>query len=209
MATFTTYTSTKKPITAMNQDILGTTYKSLSVVGHEADSEDNTVDISAIYESQPILEYINVSLDVASSTPYIIDISVNNASSRYVAVVDYPSYIAYGGGFVYGSSVYLFLKPVGYTETPIAITQTNSYVVILTPGSNSSETAKLYLYSLAGVYSTTIELDTSGIPITDAVSVTKDASNNIWIITNESPSRLIKVWYAAPVWRYTVTTLAP
>jgi len=123
-----------------------------------------------------------------------------------------------------------------YLEAPISSTVTSESIyssgtqsmfqlLVLSPGSASSNIAKIYQYRLPYTMSVdgnwsfptdnpiTIEnildLDTSGSPVTDAIGIVKDSINNIWVVTNETPSRLVRVWNEIPIWRYEVQSMEP
>jgi hypothetical protein len=84
-------------------------------------------------------------------------------------------------------------KPIGIVESPIDIIVGN-YIYVLTPGIDSGTVANVIRYSTAGVFQEVIELSKSGVEVNNASSLTIDASNNLWIITNNSPVEYIRLY---------------
>ena len=81
--------------------------------------------------------------------------------------------------------------PAGINEYPVDLAVDTDYFYLLTPGDASGENAKIIKYSTAStpVLDQTIDLTT----ITGARSIEIDASDNLWVVTYESPAKLIKV----------------
>jgi DNA-binding beta-propeller fold protein YncE len=81
--------------------------------------------------------------------------------------------------------------PAGINEFPIDIAVDTDYFYILTPGTASGENAKILKYSTAStpVLQTTIDLTT----VNNARSIEIDDSDNLWVVTYESPANLVKV----------------
>ena len=104
-------------------------------------------------------------------------------------------------------------KPIGsgdleITESAIALTTDGtSYVYALTPGIESGTVATIVQATIANIYNATIPLEVSAVLVRDASCITIDASNNLWISTNTSPSSLIRVWNTG-VWNIEETLLS-
>jgi hypothetical protein len=82
--------------------------------------------------------------------------------------------------------------PAGINEFPIDIAVNSNNFYILTPGTASGENAKILKYSTAStpVLQATIDLTT----INNARSIEVDDSGNLWVVTYESPAKLIKAY---------------
>jgi len=106
------------------------------------------------------------------------------------------------------ATTYNFTKPAGITENAVDVVTDGSFIYYLTPGSASGEVAKLIKYSTYGTYVETIELQKSGEEVRNAKSITIDSSGDFWIITNTSPSNLVRVFDDGG-WDFTVTELVP
>lgn len=106
------------------------------------------------------------------------------------------------------ATTYDFEKPVGITENAVDVVASGNYIYYLTPGSASGEVAKLIKYSTYGVYVETIELQKSGEEVRNAKSITVDSSGDFWIVTNTSPSNLVRVFDDGG-WDFTVIELVP
>ena len=81
--------------------------------------------------------------------------------------------------------------PASANEAPIKIIfEDTDYVYFLLPGLNT-ENIKIYKYPYnSNSLDETIELT----GLHNASSFTIDSSNNIWVVTNESPSKLIRIY---------------
>jgi len=90
-----------------------------------------------------------------------------------------------------------FNKPVGANESPIDIQVTSNYVFFLLPGNVSGENAKIYKFTLTGTYVETIDLST----IQNVSSFVVIDDTNIWAVTNDSPTQLIRIYYDG-TWNY-------
>lgn len=100
-------------------------------------------------------------------------------------------------------------KPVGVTESPIGIVNNGAgYIYALTPGIASGTFATIVQITSSNVYNATIVLDFSAILVTEASCITIDASNNLWIATNTTPSNLYRVWNPGSGWDIEETVLS-
>jgi len=83
--------------------------------------------------------------------------------------------------------------PGEITEKPIALTFMGSNLYVLFPGNTSGENTKIVKYTSNLSFDDFIDLNKSGEVITDAISITNDGTN-LWVVTNESPAKLVKIW---------------
>lgn len=105
------------------------------------------------------------------------------------------------------SNVTLFTKTdLSISESPIAIAISATIVYILTPGLLSGEEAKLITFNVNGSFIETVDLLESGLMVTNAVSLTVDSNDNIWIVTSSDPSSLYRVFYSG-TWQLQETIL--
>lgn len=106
------------------------------------------------------------------------------------------------------SYVSIFTKSeLSLTESPIAVTSTATYVYFLTPGSESGNEAQIVNFDNAGSTVETINLTESGLLVSNAVSVTIDASDNLWVVTSSNPAELYRVFYESSTWQLQQTIL--
>lgn len=85
-------------------------------------------------------------------------------------------------------------KPAGITEKAVDLAIDATYVYFLIPGEDSGDNAKVLKFNLSTkVLASTIELDASGDIITDASSMCIDSDGKLWVVTNEAPSKLVKI----------------
>jgi hypothetical protein len=96
---------------------------------------------------------------------------------------------------------------LGITESPIAITISSPVVYFLTPGNISGENSKLVLFT-SGNYDETVDLTESAILIDNAVSLTVDGDDNIWIVTSDDPANLYRVFFQSGGWHIQETILS-
>lgn len=80
--------------------------------------------------------------------------------------------------------------PGGINEGPIEIANDGVYIYYLFPGNISGEVSTILKYTTSLSLNTTITLTA----ITNVKSFTIDTNDNIWCITYESPSTLIRVY---------------
>ena len=112
----------------------------------------------------------------------------------YLAVED-DTYIAYRYKITNPLTVYKAIaKPITITENPVDIAiDSNSYFYLLVPGTASGTYATVLKY-ISYSLSETIELSESGKIINDARSITVDDNDNLWIVTYENPTKLVKIY---------------
>jgi hypothetical protein len=94
-----------------------------------------------------------------------------------------------------------FTIPSGITEAPIDAIVDGTNILFLTPGLLSGTNAKLVEFTTAGVYSETVDLT-----VANAKGCTIDTVTDIWVVTGNSPSELVRV-YDSGGWNITVNTL--
>jgi hypothetical protein len=83
-----------------------------------------------------------------------------------------------------------FNNPSGVNQIPVDITSDESNIYILFPGNTSGTNAKICVFSLSGTFSETIDL----VGINNASSFSIDSNDNIWVVTDESPAELVRVY---------------
>jgi len=94
------------------------------------------------------------------------------------------------------------LIPSGINEAPISIKDDGTYIYLLFPGSAIGEDAKICKYNDTSFVET---IDLTG--INDAIGMTIDGTD-IWVVTNESPSKLIRVYQiSGDIYTFAITTL--
>lgn len=127
---------------------------------------------------------------------YQLNLSVNNISSLHIfgsyifASVSHASYIAYRISLNSPVSSNTGINiPSGINEVPIDIKDDGTYLFMLTPGNISGENAKILKYTSTGTYITTIDLTT----VFGAKSFTIDDNGDLWVITYDNPSDLVRV----------------
>lgn len=99
--------------------------------------------------------------------------------------------------------------PVGIIEAPVDVQVNGTDLFYLTPGIASGENAKLVRFNTDGDYQETIDLNTSAITIVNASTFTIDENDDIWVITNDSPSSLIRVFQlSGGIWDFEETVLS-
>jgi hypothetical protein len=156
---------------------------------------------------------------------YSIDEEISNATvnvtginniiytlNYFICSVESPSYIC-----VFLRSVSLDVsyvnKPVGLTEDSIDLTYDSNYVYLLLPGIASGTNAEILKYSksiVGGVlvltYIDTIDLYKSGDIVINASKIDIDGSGNLWVISEDNPRKLTKVYYSGG-WDFITYTL--
>lgn len=89
-------------------------------------------------------------------------------------------------------STYAYVSiPAGINEFPVDLAVDTDYFYLLTPGDASGENAKILKYTTAStpVLNKTIDLTT----INNARSIEIDPSDNLYVVTYESPAKFIKI----------------
>lgn len=90
---------------------------------------------------------------------------------------------------------------LGVDEAPICGTQDSTQIYFLTPGTDSGENAKIVTFDNAGAFVETIDLQESGMTVTNATSFTIDSDSDFWVVTENSPSELYRVFYESGGWQ--------
>ena len=108
-------------------------------------------------------------------------------------------YVAYTDGTLLGeiinqstplSNTTTIDRPIGIVEDPVAVAVNSTHIFYLLPGSLSGTNTQILQYTLSGTFVQTIDLAT----VTDASTMTIDASDNIWLSTNTDPVTLVRVF---------------
>jgi len=120
------------------------------------------------------------------------------ASGRVVLAVDHDTLMGYRYYTTFPiTSFNSIAKPVAITENPVDIIGTSSRLYFLFPGSATGTNAKIAITDSVGNHLQTVDLipsATGGIPVTDASGMIRDLSGDIWVVTNTSPVRLVRVY---------------
>jgi hypothetical protein len=98
-------------------------------------------------------------------------------------------------------------KPVGITESPIALCVNSTNAYFLTPGVSPGTFAAVVETTNLNVMLQTVILNQSNVYVNSACAITIDGSSNLWITTNTSPSFLFRVWLVALTWHFQETNL--
>jgi len=108
--------------------------------------------------------------------------------------------------FVSDTDIATVASPIEITQ--VTVKNTLRYC-ILTEGNEIGENVKLFIYNQEGLANNVIDLDNSGAIITNAASMATDEDENVWIITDETPSKLVRVWWDDTdfLWKNTSTSL--
>lgn len=93
--------------------------------------------------------------------------------------------------------------PVGITEAPVDVLVYGSYVYFLIPGDISGTNAKIVKIGLTGTYHSTIDLTT----VSNAIQFCLDSNNEIRVLTNTSPSTIVRVYNLLTTPAYSVTSI--
>ena len=112
--------------------------------------------------------------------------------SKLYATVQDGTYIAIYYSTTDPLAVYSYVSiPAGINEFPVDLAVDTDYFYLLTPGDASGENTKIIKYSTAStpVLNKTIDLVT----ITSARSIEIDTSDVLWVVTYESPAKLVKI----------------
>jgi hypothetical protein len=98
-------------------------------------------------------------------------------------------------------------KPSGITENAVDFEIDDNYLYFLIPNNVSGEIPKIIITDLNGDYSETIDLEYPGEVIENVKSITKDDSDNLWIITNSNPTQLIRAYKSGEDWIIELTKI--
>jgi hypothetical protein len=99
-------------------------------------------------------------------------------------------------------------KPAGIVEGPISLITDATDVYFLTPGSTVGTFSAIIKTNLLNVFQEKVIMNFDSISVHNSVSVTIDASFNLWIITNQIPGALIRLWTTSGhIWNIQQTQL--
>ncbi len=79
-------------------------------------------------------------------------------------------------------------------ESPVDVKINGSDLWFLLPGNASGTNGKLLKYNTSGVFQQEVDLINSSEVVNNAVSMTIDDNNDIWIVTHTDPTTLIRVF---------------
>jgi hypothetical protein len=157
--------------------------------------------ISTLYKTSifdPDILYFDVDLPVDEVTSIIEDttylyLSVDDVTYLGAKVTkDNPSEISY------------FIIAGGINEKSIDLINDSTYIYFLTPGIETGENSKIVKYNkISRVYVETIDLVT----VFNAKKIDIDGSGNIFVVTDNDPIELVKVWFDS-FWQYQIFTLS-
>jgi hypothetical protein len=159
------------------------------------------VQVSAgdLYEGQYDVEIIADTIVKARQNTAYLYVALTASSvlgTRYSKTNPFTDYMTYG-------------IPANIAEDVVSMDiDSNGYAYFLTPGILSSENAKIYVYTNNGVYTEMIDLVESGKIINNAIDMTIDTNDDIWIITSDTPAKLVRVYFESGGWKYTVTEMS-
>ncbi len=97
------------------------------------------------------------------------------------------------------------VRPGGINEAPVAFADDGTYLWWLFPG-ESAEIAKIVKTTSIGTFQQTITLEQSGDEIHNAISIVY-RDGDLWVVTNESPAQLVRVYLDVGVWKLNITSL--
>ena len=153
-------------------------------IGFAQDASGNCA-LKKVSANNPLQTYF--SIDIATT-----EIKKGYVFSSYIYLaLDDASLIGKRYSLLNPLTVYdSFSLPAGITEAPIDILVSGLNVYFLIPGSISGSYAKVCIFSLAGVFSETVNLST----VNDANTMTIDGNGDLWVATDESPSSYVRVY---------------
>ena len=182
---FKSYNYNLKRISDVLSDDSGTKYL---WVAFDKDT-DGICHLYKVSAHNPLQIYYDLELEVEAINKLYID-----GNYIYLALDD-SQYIGYRYSKGTPLTSYLAIDlPSGISEAPIDLVVKDSYIYFLLPGIISGTIASIVKMSVSGTLDEIIELQKSGEIINNAKSITIDTNDNIWIVTNESPSKLVRVY---------------
>lgn len=152
---------------------------------------------------------------VSAFSPDQVYYSTNVAVDEITAMTIDNSYLALAvEDSIYFGLIYQLSNPVtgitqlsfpsGVTESPNSVISDGSYFYFLTPGINSGTNSKIVKYFNFGSF---VEILIDLTTITNAKSLTIDTSNEFWLITNTSPTNLVRVYNPGSGYIYSTTSM--
>lgn len=154
--------------------------------------EDDVCLLKKVSANNPLQTYFNIEESIDAFKKFAI------YSTYLYTAIDDATYIGKRYALLNPlTTTSNFNKPVDANEAPIDIQVTANYVFFLLPGNISGENAKIYKFTLSGTYEETIDLST----IQNVSSFVVIDDTNIWAVTNESPTQLIRI-YNDGSWNY-------
>lgn len=76
-----------------------------------------------------------------------------------------------------------------------------SDLYLLTPGILSGEYARIVSINSGGSFIETIDLQKDLITVLDAVSVTVDSNDDLWVVDSQSPTHLFRIYSESGAWK--------
>jgi hypothetical protein len=99
-------------------------------------------------------------------------------------------------------------KPTGVTESPVAVaTDSSGDAYFLTPGNAAGQYATVVVMNNTFTVLEVLVMNQEGVYVNNAVSLTVDSNTNVWVVTKNSPSYLVRIWLATGGWMYQQSNL--
>ncbi len=126
-------------------------------------------------------------------------------------------YVAYNDSTLLGEIISTTNPLTSYTqiskgviaESPVDVAIDGSDLWFLLPGDQSGSNTQLLKYNTSGVLQETVDLSKSGLTVVNAKSMSIDANNDIWIVTNTNPATLVRVFeLSGGVYDFAVTEIS-
>jgi len=184
MPTFNDYQFTQSQITAIVSDVANGQY--VWVAYTQKDTFCLLQKVSAHNLSQV---YYSISLPVSSINGLAIAgnnlfVAVNHSTiAAYIISISAPL----------SSQIQILKSTVSLTLSPFAVIASTDFAYFLTQ--TTGLYPQLVSFNKLGIYQHTYTLNQSGIIASNAVSLTVDNNENLWIIDNSNPTNLFRVWF--------------
>jgi len=124
-------------------------------------------------------------------------IHIDKSSSYMFCSAESSSYI----GLMIEPSSFMLLsylnKPIGIIENSVDITTDGSFAYFLVPGIETGENSKILKYDFSYNYIEEVDLTS----VFNASKIDIDDSGNLWVISEDNPRKLTKIWYSG-TWNF-------
>jgi len=177
------------------------TYTEKNITDVVADENGNFVWIAYAQDSEGNCNLKKTSAFSPDQIYFDIDKAVTNINAMTIDTANL--YLAFDDSVLLGeilgtsnplSNIIQINIPVGIVEVPVDIAVDGTDLFFLIPGNQTGTNAKILKYDTLGVLQDTIDLTKTGVTVVNATSFDIADTGDIWVMTNEDPANLVRVF---------------
>lgn len=164
---------------------------------------NDTCRLQKVSANDPSQVYFTIELDVDSINRIMV---LDDRLFVSVTHVVYSVYV-YSVNTPLSSYSIFTTSELSLNSTLVDVTANATNIYFVSEATGSSETAQIVSFDTNGNHDETIELSYDSIVVANAISITIDSSDDMWVVTNTNPSYLYRVYFESGGWKISDTEL--